>query len=679
MHDIKKCNSCGNTYPSNLSFCLNDGSPLVQLETLIGTILDGRYRLDSLIGVGGMGDVYRATHVGLDKEVAVKLLKPEFVANQTAIKRFRLEAKAAGRIHHPNAVQVTDFGVTPERIVYLVMELVKGESLRSMMRNEGKLDFLRTVNIVRQVCGAVDAAHRSGVIHRDLKPDNILIEIVHSTERVKVLDFGIAKLREAKTDAFLTQAGTIIGTPQYMSPEQCQGKPLDPRSDIYSIGILLYEMLTGEVPFDGESTLQVVYNQLHAQPRPLVELSPHVPAQLAKVIMRALEKEPDHRPSSAIQLSDELKQSVESASEDGSMSLTDPLVIRPLKSSDARIPSREIPAAGDQRDQAPSFAEKREPSFDRNTAALSRPSPETDDSFTKVGLRRSTSPGEKSPRTQEPDYSRRETQDLPPGGKARIRFIAIAALVLIALAAAIIYFMAKPGQSVSEPQPPKAPDGMVYIPGGKFMMGRDNGSPDEGPAHEVEIKPFFLDAQEVTNLEYKRFIDATERPAPKHWKSNGSYLPDEAELPVTYVSWDDATSYATWANRRLPTEAEWEYAARGGSQGYLYPWGNQWQNGYANVDRKGQTKPAPVRSFEKDLSPFGIYDLAGNVSEWVQDFYSERYGAKPDQQFRVYRGGNFLDAPERGTNTYRWYDFPVLTRDVDAFRVGFRCAKDIGQ
>lgn len=676
MHDIKKCNSCGNTYPSNLSFCLNDGSPLVQLETLIGTILDGRYRLDSLIGVGGMGDVYRATHVGLDKEVAVKLLKPEFVANQTAIKRFRLEAKAAGRIHHPNAVQVTDFGVTSERIVYLVMELVKGESLRGMMRSEGKLDYLRTVNIVRQVCGAVDAAHRSGVIHRDLKPDNILIEIVHSTERVKVLDFGIAKLREAKTDAFLTQAGTIIGTPQYMSPEQCQGKPLDPRSDIYSIGILLYEMLTGEVPFDGESTLQVVYNQLHASPRPLMELSPHVPVQLAKVIMRALEKEPDQRPSSAIQLSDELKHSIESESEESTFSMTDPLVIRPLKLGAARTPSREIPE--EQHSQPPSLAENPTPSFERNTAALSHPGSETDDAFTKVGLRRSTSPDDKAPRTQEPDDSRRETQGQPPGGKTRIWFVVIAALVLLALAAVITYFTMKPEQAVSEP-PPKAPDGMVYIAGGKFIMGRNNGSPDEGPAHEEEIKPFFLDTQEVTNLEYKRFVDATGRSAPKHWRFNGSYLPDEAELPVTYVSWDDAASYAKWANKRLPTEAEWEYAARGGSQGYLYPWGNQWQNGYANVDRKGQTKPAPVRSFEKDLSLFGIYDLAGNVSEWVQDFYSERYGAKPDQQFRVYRGGNFLDAPERGTNTYRWYDFPVLTRDVDAFRVGFRCAKDIGQ
>ncbi len=675
MHEIKKCNSCGNTYPSNLSFCLSDGSPLVQVDTMIGTVLDGRYRLDSLIGEGGMGDVYRATHIHIDTEFAVKLLKPEFVANQTALKRFRLEAKAAGRIHHPNAVRVTDFGVTPERIVYLVMELVQGQSLRSLMRNEGKMDYLRTVNIVRQVCGAVEAAHHSGVIHRDLKPDNILVERVHNTDRVKVLDFGIAKLKETKTDAFLTLAGTIIGTPQYMSPEQCQGKPLDPESDIYSIGILLYEMLTGEVPFSGESTLQVVYNQLHQPPRPLGELSPHVPGQLVQVVMRALEKDPGQRQSSAIQLSDELKQALEAAGEGSSLSVADPLMTRPLNSAAARTPSIEAPAVGEQSYLSPAQAEERSLSNDRETTVISRPSSEIAVP-TQGELGRSTSSDKRTPTAQK---TTGETKAAAAGGKARIRLIALAAIALVVLAAVVIYFSMKDEQAVSEPQPPKAPEGMVYIPGGKFMMGRNDGSPDEGPAHEVEIKPFFLDTQEVTNQDYKRFVEATGRPAPKHWKFNGSYASDEAGLPVTYVTWDDATSYAKWANKRLPAEAEWEYAARGGSQGYLYPWGNQWQPGYANVDRKGQTKPAQVRSIEKDVSYFGVYDLAGNVSEWVQDFYTERYGAKPDQQFRVYRGGNFLDAPERGTNTYRWYDFPVLTRDVDAFRVGFRCAKDIGQ
>ncbi len=676
MHELKKCNSCGNTFPSNLSFCLNDGSPLVQVETMVGTVLDGRYRLDSLIGEGGMGDVYRATHVHLDTEFAVKLLKPEFVANQTAIKRFRLEAKAAGRIHHPNAVRVTDFGVTSERIVFLVMELVQGESLRSLMRNEGKLDYLRTVNIVRQVCGAVDAAHRGGVIHRDLKPDNILIEAVNNIERVKVLDFGIAKLREAKTDSFLTQAGTIIGTPQYMSPEQCQGKSLDPRSDIYSIGILLYEMLTGEVPFDGDSTLQVVYNQLHAPPRPLTELSPDVPAPLAKVIMRTLEKEPDQRQSSAVQLSDQLKQAV-TMGEGDLLSVAEPFLTRPLKPVDVRTPDRAIPVVEEPGNQTPSIAEARPPLFDRNTTELSRPSVESDATPTKDEVGRPTSPNEKAAPVQKMADLVRETNDLSPGRKARIRFIALAAIALVILAAAVIYFSMKDEPTVSESPPPKALEGMVQIPGGKFTMGRDDGAPDEGPAHDVEIKSFFLDIQEVTNQEYKRFVDATGRPAPMHWKLNGSYLPDEAGHPVRYVSWDDATSYAKWANKRLPTEAEWEYAARGGSKAYLYPWGNQWQPDYANVDSKRQTKPSPVRSFEKDVSPFGIYDLAGNVSEWVQDFYTERYGAKPDQKLRVYRGGNFLDAPEKSTNTYRWADFPNDIPEEQILRVGFRCAKDV--
>ncbi|MFN0088618.1 MAG: formylglycine-generating enzyme family protein, partial [Blastocatellia bacterium] len=163
---------------------------------------------------------------------------------------------------------------------------------------------------------------------------------------------------------------------------------------------------------------------------------------------------------------------------------------------------------------------------------------------------------------------------------------------------------------------------------------------------------------------------------PKHWKSNGSYSPDESRLPVTYVTWEDATAYAKWANKRLPTEAEWEYAARGGSKGLLYPWGNQWKSGNANVDRKGQ-KPAPGRSFESDVSEFGVYDLAGNVSEWVQDNYAERYGAQPDPRFRVYRGGNFLDAPDKSTNTYRWADFQTEIPEDQILRVGFRCAKNI--
>ncbi len=664
MHEIKKCNTCGNTYPSNLSFCLNDGTPLVPVDSLIGTVLDGRYRLDSLIGVGGMGDVYRATHIHIDTEFAVKLLKPEFVADQTAIKRFRLEAKAAGRIQHPNAVRVTDFGVTPENIVYLVMELVQGPSLRELIRNEKQLETLRAVNIVRQVCGAVDAAHRSGVIHRDLKPDNIIIETHGNTERVKVLDFGIAKLREAKSDTFLTQAGTIIGTPQYMSPEQCQGQSLDPRSDIYSIGIVLYEMLTGTVPFDGESTLQVVYNQLHLIPRSVKELSPQISEPLANVIMRALEKEPAERQSSAIQLSEELKQAVKLEAEEVAYSMAEPFLVPPLTPIDGP-PSGKYSVEGHDV-KFPSLA-------DRSTTALSAPDSREDRIPTLVReSRRSTNPAQKIPTIEK----RLEDSD---SKKSRLPLIVGAAVVLLAVVVAIVYFSRKEESVTPTPKNVPPPSGMALIQGGKFIMGRDDGSTDEGPAHEVELKSFFLDVQEVTNQEYKKFVDATGRQAPRNWKTNGSYAPDEARLPVAYVTWDDAASYAKWAGKRLPTEAEWEYAARGGNTKFVYPWGNQWVDGYANVDRKGQLKPAPGRSFEKDVSSFGIYDLAGNVSEWVQDNYSEKYGAKPDTRLRVYRGGNFLDAPDKGTNTYRWADYPQDIPADQILRVGFRCAKDIAK
>jgi len=281
-----------------------------------------------------------------------------------------------------------------------------------------------------------------------------------------------------------------------------------------------------------------------------------------------------------------------------------------------------------------------------------------------------------APAAQEPVDLEAETEELPKK-KSRTGIFAVAAIAIMALAGIIIYFNMNPSQPTPDPRTPVPPEGMVYIAGGKFMMGRNDGSSDEGPARELKIEPFFLDAQEVTNQDYKRFVDASRRRAPKHWSFNGSYAPEEARFPVTYVTWDDAASYAKWANKRLPSEAEWEYAARGGEKGYLYPWGNQWQDGAANVDRKGQAKPAPVRSFEKDISPFGVYDMSGNVSEWVQDYYSERYGARPDQRLRVYRGGNFRDVPEKSTNTYRWSDFPTETPDDQIYRVGFRCAKNI--
>ena len=471
------------------------------------------------------------------------------------------------------------------------------------------------------------------------------------------------------------EIGVVSGTPAYMSPEQCQGQSLDPRSDIYSIGILLYEILTGTVPFDGESTLQVVYNQLHLIPRSIKELSPDISEPLAKVIMRALEKEPNDRQASAMQLSDELKQAVKNEAEESSYSMAEPFLAMPLTPHEGRPSGRHSIEEHDLK--FPSLGAKNQSLADRSTAALGRPGGHNEAETRIREQRRPTNPD-----NQVPTLEKRPTRGTDAGNAevpkpSRLPLLAGAAVVLLLIVAAAIYFSRKdePGAPTT-PKTVSPPTGMALIQGGKFMMGRDDGSSDEGPVREVEIKSFFLDQQEVTNQDYKKFVDATGHPAPRNWKSNGSYAPDEGRFPVAYVTWDDAAAYAKWAGRRLPSEAEWEYAARGG-KGYVYPWGNQWVAGYANVDRKGQLKPAPVRSFEKDMSPFGIYDLAGNVSEWVQDNYSERYGAKPDTRLRVYRGGNFLDAPDKGTNTYRWADYPNDIPEDQILRVGFRCAKDI--
>lgn len=671
MQTVKKCNQCGRTYTEDISYCLDDGKPLVEVETMIGKVIDGRYRLDSLIGKGGMGDVYRATHVHIDSEFAVKLLKPEFVANETAIRRFRLEARAAGRIQHPNAVRVTDFGVSPENIVYLVMDLISGHSLRNLMGSEAPMDFARTVGIVRQVCAAVDAAHRSGVIHRDIKPDNILIEKDQRGETVKVLDFGIAKLREAQTsDLYLTQAGTIIGTPQYMSPEQCQGKEIDSRSDIYSIGIILYEMLTGKVPFDAVASLQVVYMQLNETPPPLGEAAPHVPEPLVRVVERALNKKPEDRPSTAQQLSDELKRALEESEGHPVVSAPDPAP--PYVRGEVRTPVQ-----GQPRDTDPEHSRRSLETRPLRPGEKAAPD-------TSGGTDRDTS----GARVTSFEPSRRETPgkiETPPtliqpstGKSRRLPILIASAVVLIALA--VIFMMSRSKEEA--PRPPAAisvPDGMVLIEGGKFTMGRDDGGADEGPAHEVAIAPFLIDINEVTNQDYKKFVDATGHKVPSNWKTAGSYDPAEALFPVTHVTWDDASAYAEWAGKRLPKEAEWEYVARGGSRQMLYPWGNQWQAGYANIDNKSQPRPAPVRSHVRDVSPFGVYDMAGNVSEWVEDFYSARYGDSPDRSLRVYRGGNFLDPPEKGTATYRWADYPGTIPADQMLRVGFRCAKTVEQ
>lgn len=300
--------------------CPEDASPLQAdstiadagpVDPLIGFTLDDKYRIEARLGIGGMGTVYRARHLLIDRAVAVKVLSQRFVEDDAAQMRFRREAKAAGRLQHQNAVAVTDFGQTAEGYVYIVMELLEGRTLRDVLAKDAPLDTARAVALMLQTSAAVAAAHEAGIIHRDLKPANIFI--VHNSELpavVKVLDFGIAKLAtetlEEDEAHILTQVGAMIGTPRYMSPEQCDGAELTPAADVYSLGVILYEMLTGIVPFSGSTPLAIAMKHTSEAPRPPREFVTSIPATLEAVVLHALEKAPENRPADAAEFRREL-------------------------------------------------------------------------------------------------------------------------------------------------------------------------------------------------------------------------------------------------------------------------------------------------------------------------------------------------------------------------------------
>lgn len=306
------CPKCGRRYSADFEICPEDQSPLQADSTvaddiadpLVGHTLDDKYRLEERLGIGGMGTVYRARHVLIDRPVAVKVLNQRFVEDDAARERFRREAKAAGRLQHTNAVTVTDFGQSPDGYVYLVMELLEGRTLRDVLAKEAPLDAARAVSIMLQVSAAVAAAHEAGVIHRDLKPANIfIVQRSDVPTIVKVLDFGIAKLAAETLDEddpkTLTLIGAMIGTPRYMSPEQCDGVELTPSSDVYSLGVILYEMLTGTVPFSGSTPLAIAMKHTTEMPRLPREFVSSIPAELEQVVLHTLEKDPRDRPADA--------------------------------------------------------------------------------------------------------------------------------------------------------------------------------------------------------------------------------------------------------------------------------------------------------------------------------------------------------------------------------------------
>jgi serine/threonine-protein kinase len=628
---------------------------------MLGRII-GNYEVVSQFGEGGMGELYIGRHTRLAREVIIKTIRTEdFSPRQIEHLRDRLEREAfvQSQLDHPNIVRVYDF-IGSGDTTCIVMEYVPGRDLRKMITREtGPVPADRAIKLFKQILAAIDYAHHfiysdrsgekhQGIIHRDLKPANILVT---PDDIVKVTDFGIVKVRGVKGG---TQMGFNPGTPEYMSPEQARGRELDQRSDIYSLGIVFYELLTGHVPFedDGTGTSDYEIRRGHIE-LPVPPLSKHYPGvspELEKIVLKSLEKNPDDRYQTAQQFYD----IIEEFELTGSAKIT------------GRMPGarRTMIQEGRGTGRA-NFSEA--PTVGVGDTVITDPNqPQTN----------VTSYSNRPPKNGAPSidgYPRRNVILEPAEQKSKLP-LSIGAAIVGLLAIGIIYWL------LTRPTPPQVTDegipvpaGMISIPGGEYLMGRNDGNEFEKPAHLVKVDSFFIDQKEVTNEQYAEFVRQYKRQPPKHWV-DGQYAPGDANFPVVNVNWYEARDYCESRGKRLPTEEEWEFAARG-KENRLYPYGNEWKPQFSNAREDGFNRPRAVGSYPDGASPFGVLDMAGNVAEWTATDYQPYPGsaARQDEGNKVIRGGSFNAPAKEQTATDRFFDFPQRAYDY----IGFRCAKSL--
>ncbi len=631
---------------------------------MIGTVV-GNYKVVEKIGEGGMGTVYKGIDLMLEREVAIKALRPELSSQPQVAERFRKEAVTLAKLNHPNIATLYSFFRQGNHF-FMVMEFVRGKPLDQLLELHGAMSCEMAVPLFCQVLEGIDHAHRFGIIHRDIKPANMMLT---DEGPLKVLDFGIARVLGSSR---MTRTGHLIGTVEYMSPEQIRGQETDARSDIYSLGMLLYELLTGRVPFASDSEFELMKAQVEQMPTPPREFAPHIPEDVEWAIMCATAKDPEKRFQTAAAFREAIVDSMNSAAASSSDTVPDyswntsPLA--PRASYDTTPISKDL--------------------------AVKTPPPPT-----RIASMTET---EAAPKVLSAKTNR--WQDL----RAHKMFLPMAAGVLLALLfagamSAWLLFRAFKGsgaetaeaanrnaeaerqakQMTETPKPavntpPPPPQGMVYVTGGEFMMGRDQsegGDEYESPSHRVAVKPFFIDIYEVTREEYKKCVDEKKCAPPQGW-ANDTYPEGTGRQPVTGVTWDNANDYAQWRGKRLPTEAEWEFAARG-KEGLRYPWGNEWKADAANANS--------INNGMKDVgtyqgaSPFGAFDMVGNAFEWTASNWKPYPGGEfPDLlagKGKVIRGGSWKSLPNKAaTNTYR--GGLEATGGKDYQNTGFRCVKD---
>src|SRR6266513_2993403 len=338
----RRCPKCGTVYVDSARFCPRDGNMLVEVpakpastrppsgspstggtaartppqakpgldraSSLLGEVLDSRYQVQKTLGEGGMSYVYLAREVSTGRDVAIKVLSPKLATDRSSVERLRREAGLAMRLDHPNVCRILRLGESEDGLIYLVMPFLNGELLSDREVKGGPMSLAAGIDVLRQVCAGLHHAHEVQIVHRDLKPENImLVAEAHGRDRAVVMDFGLAKERRADPAiAKLTATGIILGTPEFMSPEQIRGKPLDARSDIYALGIVAFEMFTGKLPFQGRNAQEMMIARLRSQPIPIRQYRADVPSAVEKALTKALQTNPDDRFATALEFGDAL-------------------------------------------------------------------------------------------------------------------------------------------------------------------------------------------------------------------------------------------------------------------------------------------------------------------------------------------------------------------------------------
>lgn len=582
----------------------------------------GKVRIEKYLAHGGMAEVYLGSHLTLDRPVAVKVLHRYTEEDHDLLARFQREAKVVASLRHPNIVQVYDYD-TIDGHPYIVMEYLKGPTLAAYLRACDKINQLvpshQVARLLKGLADALDYAHGLGVVHRDIKPGNIMLHgkldeiplnrpLTSDVEGI-LTDFGLVRIAHS---IHRTASGTISGTPAYMSPEQARGDQTDHRTDIYSLGVVLYEMLAGRVPFDGDSTMSVIYKHINEPPPPI----PGISSKAQEVMDRALAKKPDDRYQTCREMAIDFFLAIGLTAEAETIHST--LIGSPettVKSIRMRRPSRGFAWAGA---GIFSFLCLLAVGF----GAVRLFSPVVPSSLTKSPTKTS-SPPIASPGIQIP-----QTGGTP--------------------------------QSVASSLPslPEG-EGMVKIDSGTYEIGSNPADEFHNASQSITLNDFWIDAYQVTNAQYGQFLEQTGGQPPEIW-------PAQENNPVRGVTWDQANSYCAWLNKRLPTEAEWEVAGRGpGPDAQMYPWGDDpTAEGKALGLPDQDTYEVGTQPF--NVSPFGVYDLVGNVWEWT----GEPYGNVPDG-YKVLRGGRF-GLPQ--DLAYRIVIAPDDKRYIKF--AGFRCATD---